>query len=198
MIEEVWKSFNETYEVSNLGNVRNKHSNKLKKPSKNSSGYYIFGSFKEGKRKNVYVHRAVMKSFVGEPEKGLVVNHLDGNKLNNNIENLEYVTMKENSQHAMENGLNELPTKRATGEKHWTRLYPEKLTRGEDNGAVKHPEKIWRGSQCKSSKLTEDNVREIKKLYKEGNTETELSNKFGVSRRNINNIINERTWRHVV
>ena len=194
---EIWKTFNENYEVSNLGNVRNKKTGKKKKPSMNSSGYYIFGSFLKGKRTNIYVHRAVMFSFKGKPKEGLVVNHKDGNKLNNNLNNLEYVTVRENSIHAIKSGLSKAPTERARGNNHWTRLYPDKVARGKNNGAVKHPDKIWRGSQCVSSKLNEEEVKEIRSLYSDGKSELELAEIYGVSRRNINNIVKRRTWRHV-
>ena len=53
MVNEIWMDFNKNYEVSNTGKVRNKKTKKEKKPSVNSSGYYIFGSFDKGKRKNV-------------------------------------------------------------------------------------------------------------------------------------------------
>lgn len=67
----------------------------------NSSGYLNT----KLKNKHIPVHRIIAKLFLGEPEPGLVVNHKDGNKLNNRIENLEYVTIAENIKHAVASGL---------------------------------------------------------------------------------------------
>ena len=55
--------------------------------------------------KNFYRHKVIAICFLGKPKKGYSVNHKDGNKLNNNISNLEYVTFKENYQHALDNNL---------------------------------------------------------------------------------------------
>ncbi len=67
----------------------------------NSSGYL---SVKLNNR-NVPIHYLVTKFMIGEREKGLVVNHKDGNKFNNKVENLEYVTIRENILHSVRTGL---------------------------------------------------------------------------------------------
>lgn len=80
----------------------------------NKQGQEILGTVIHSGYRQVYakvsppsglVHRAVYETFVGEIPKGLCINHKDGNKLNNNLNNLECVTYSENSEHAYANGL---------------------------------------------------------------------------------------------
>lgn len=201
---EQWKDFLDGYyQVSNLGNVRrakdgeNTFAGRNKSLCVNSSGYHIIGANISGKRTNVYVHRAVVEAFLGEIPENYVVNHIDGNKTNNRVENLEIVSVSGNSIHALKNGLNKLPTSRATGENHWTKKHPDKVKRGAENGAALHPEKIWRGSQCKISKLTENQVIEIKKRLATGEKDKDISADFGVSRENISAIKRGKTWNHI-
>lgn len=103
---------NGLYEVSNLGNVRRlrfingKHNFKRIKMCKqtlNTWGYMTVNLSKNGKSNTKRVHRLVAVTFIGESK--LQIDHIDGNKLNNKLDNLEYVTPKENTQRAWENGL---------------------------------------------------------------------------------------------
>lgn len=93
---EQWKEVN-GYLVSNCGRI--KHNNKLLLPSKKPSGYLTVTLH----GKEVFLHRLVLQTYKGESD--LEVNHVDGNKLNNHIDNLEWVTSKENKQHAKQLGL---------------------------------------------------------------------------------------------
>jgi YesN/AraC family two-component response regulator len=68
------------------------------KPYETTKGYLKVRLYKDGKQKNYFVHRLVMETFKGESS--LEVNHIDGNKKNNELSNLEYVTTKENDTHA--------------------------------------------------------------------------------------------------
>ena len=103
MKKEVWRKIPkfENYEVSNMGRIR---SYKILKGSK-TNGYSGIYLYKDKKGTHFYVHRLVMLLFVGNPPKGKVVNHKDGNKLNNNLDNLEYSTLSENNFHAYKIGL---------------------------------------------------------------------------------------------
>lgn len=90
------------YEVSNIGEVRNKKTGKILRQSLNSpNGYMRVGI----DRKHYYVHRLVADSFYDGDHLKMDVNHIDGNKLNNELPNLEWVTRKENIKHAFIHGL---------------------------------------------------------------------------------------------
>ena len=95
---------NDNYEVSNLGQVRNKKTNKILKPS-NCGGYLSVGLSKNGKKTTYRVHRLVSNAFINNEESKPQVNHLDKDKTNNDVNNLEWVTAKENIQHACNNGI---------------------------------------------------------------------------------------------
>lgn len=83
------------------------------------------------------------------------------------------------------------------GDEHWTRKKPERVARGDRNGARRHPDLILRGEQCPASRLTESTVREIKKLAATGTSEKDLAAQFNTGRRNVNHIVNGRSWKHV-
>lgn len=117
---EVWipiKDYEGKYEVSNKGRVKsigravncNNHYKFTKdiilKPEILEKGYERVALCKHGKVKKKQVHRLVLENFNPIKDDTLQVNHIDGNKRNNCVENLEWVTAKENNQHARETGL---------------------------------------------------------------------------------------------
>lgn len=97
---EVWKSVVgfENYEVSSFGKVRNKKTGRLLK-AYNNGGYYYVGLSKDCKLFSFSVHRLVCQAFIPNNENKEHVNHKDKNSLNNNIENLEWMTPHENNIH---------------------------------------------------------------------------------------------------
>lgn len=118
-VSEVWrdiKGYEGKYQVSNLGNVRSldrmvKHpqggvvprKSAPLKQNRHSGGYLVVGLCQDPKR---YVHRLVMQAFVGEPPAGMNdVNHIDGDKTNNCLSNLEYCNRLHNVRHAIRTGL---------------------------------------------------------------------------------------------
>ena len=107
-IDEIWKpiiGFDGKYDVSNLGNVRNATRGNILKPNKNMFGYAQYCLRMNGKGHSKRGHRLVAEAFIPNPNELPQVNHIDGNKMNNKVDNLEWVTDKENVQHALANGL---------------------------------------------------------------------------------------------
>lgn len=79
---------------------------KGKKLSGNKSNYYkVRIWYKDGTSKEHFVHRLIASAYIPNPENKPIVNHIDGNKFNNSATNLEWVTAKENTQHALQMGL---------------------------------------------------------------------------------------------
>lgn len=101
---EIWKPIPEyeNYEVSTWGRVRNS-SGKILKIKKNKRGYSRIILSKKCKHKSFFVHRLVALAFLPNPENLLQINHCDGNKENNKIDNLEWISFRENIIHAQVN-----------------------------------------------------------------------------------------------
>tara|TARA_R110000851_G_C12789186_1_gene536185 strand:+ start:120 stop:635 length:516 start_codon:yes stop_codon:yes gene_type:complete len=109
-MKEIWKDihgYELLYQISNLGNVKSleritSHNHKKKERilvlNKNSSGYLLVSLYKNSLQKTFSVHQLVAISFLNHKPNGftLVVNHKDFNKKNNNVDNLEVVTVREN------------------------------------------------------------------------------------------------------
>lgn len=97
------------YEVSNWGNVRNAESKIILSKRLTTNGYYRvnlrLGNCKYEKPTARNVHRLVAMAFIENPAQLPYINHIDGNKLNNAVENLEWCSAQENSKHAYINDL---------------------------------------------------------------------------------------------
>jgi hypothetical protein len=94
------------YLVNAKGQVYSKISNKILKASKCNTGYLSIGIHYLGKcYKSVKIHRLVAETFIPNPENKPQINHIDGNKQNNRIDNLEWCTNSENQIHACKLGL---------------------------------------------------------------------------------------------
>ena len=118
---EIWKDiagYEGIYQVSSLGRVRSldrtlldknnveyKVKGKIRKISCTGRGYQDIQLSKEGESKMFLVHRLVAETFLDNPENLPIVNHIDGNKSNNNIGNLEWVSNSDNINHAISTGL---------------------------------------------------------------------------------------------
>lgn len=105
-MKELWRDvvdYEGEYMVSNKGRVMSLKSEDkpaILKTFLSEGGYPRINLMKDGDLKQVFVHRLVVQSFIGEIEDGLIVNHIDGNKENNNMSNLEIVTQSENALHS--------------------------------------------------------------------------------------------------
>lgn len=119
-MKEFWKDipgYEGLYKVSNHGrvmsvkfgpktnSVRLHETSKVLKPSITNVGYLKVQLYKDSHSKIFYIHRLVASVFIPNPENKSQVNHIDCNKQNNRVDNLEWVTPSENQKHAIKNGL---------------------------------------------------------------------------------------------
>jgi len=160
------------YEASNTGLIRNSKTLKILKPQNNIYGYYVMTCRPEPcKQINIRVHRAVAEAFLGKCPDGFVINHIDGDKHNNNIENLEYVTSSENNQHAIDTGLRKIA----------------------DMSKV-----VKIGEENYLSKISEEQAVEILKyFYQTGYGSRKIAKHLDISRGIVDGIIRNRTWKHL-
>lgn len=105
-MKEIWKKIDEfeDYEISNKGRVKSKKRNIILKQII-KGGYCYVGLYNNKKHKNIRVHRIVAKMFIPNTKNKPQVNHMNGNKRDNRVENLEWVTCSENMIHSYANGL---------------------------------------------------------------------------------------------
>lgn len=142
------------------------------KPSINkrrgSNAYAIVSLFDtDGRKYYTTVHRIVASCFIGPRPEGLVIDHVDGNKLNNSSDNLEYVTSKENTRRAYAMG-----------------------TRKPNRELMLRLAEINRGSRSKNRKFTDDQAIEIIGKYKEGKSSMKkLGEQYGCDAVTIFNMI---------
>ena len=117
MLKKKVNLFGTEYYVYENGDIENANNNNKLKPYPSSGGYlYIIISRNNGKRRHhIRVHRLVAQAFIPNPNKYKCVNHIDGNKLNNNANNLEWCTHSQNIKHGFKNNLyksrGSIPTK---------------------------------------------------------------------------------------
>ena len=172
---EVWKDiegYEGIYQISNTGQVKSlarkcsgRYSNReiIKKPFVEKDGYFTVGLYKDGKYRYCRVHRLVAIAFIPNPNNYPEVNHIDENKQNNNVENLEWCTTRYN------------------------------LTYG-------HRLDCARGERNHRHKLTADQVKEIRRVYKKGDLEygqSALGKKYGIAHGSIAAIVQGKSWKHI-
>lgn len=112
-MQVIWKDikgYEGRYMVSNHGEIlstkfNGKGKSRILKQNDKGRGYLSVSLYKDKKVKPRTVHRIVAETFIPNPNNLPQINHIDGNKKNNNINNLEWCTAKENVQHAWKNGL---------------------------------------------------------------------------------------------
>ena len=177
---EIWadiEGYEGLYQVSNQGRVKSlaretigndgrKYPFKetILKPRFMNAGYLIVNIHKERKMKSVSIHRLVAETLIPNPENKREVNHINGNKTDNRIENIEWCTSSENKTHAITTGLNTKPPT------HY----------GEDN------------FRTKLNKYNVQHIRGM--YAEGTHTHRQLADMFGVTRKNIGYIINRKTW----
>lgn len=153
-------------EINDNLQVRNPRTGNILKPTlvgSNRATYLGFSVYYNKQRKNKLYHRAIAETFIPNPENKQEVNHIDGNKHNNTLTNLEWVTRTENINHAIQLGLYD----------------PKKKTEAKTKQGIKI------GKQKR--KLTFDQAEEIKKLPSTL-THSQVAKMYGVSRYIISGI----------
>lgn len=165
-----WKdipSYNGFYEASTDGQIRRKSTKKILKQFYSTQGYKTCSL----KQRSVRVHRIIAETFLENKNNLPVVHHKDGNKENNNVNNLEYTTYRENIIHAYK-----------------TELRP----------SIKGKEQKIVTKERGNSKITADQVKEILEFYYvTGFGERRLEKITGIPRSTIVGIIKGRTWKHI-
>lgn len=105
-MEEIWKKIKDyNYEVSNYGRVRRIETNRVLKTFYDKDKYVMVSLCKKSKCKRFRLHRLVALAFIPNPNKLPQVNHIDENKDNNNVNNLEWCNNKYNSNYGNRNRL---------------------------------------------------------------------------------------------
>lgn len=162
---EEWRTIegHPKYAVSNYGNIVNVKSQRVLKQCVNSSGYKKVVLNKE----NEYVHRLVATAFISNPDCLPEVNHKDGNKWNNRVDNLEWVSKSDNAKHAFAEGL-----RCVNG---YTRYRVAKSAHRFDAGEI----------------------AAIRNMYDSGMTKQEISEALGCCSSVICNILNGHTYREI-
>ncbi len=169
------------YQVSNYGNVRSLDRVIKEKTGKtqtikgrvlkqriNPGGYYYVGLGKNGSKATFAIHQLVAQAFIPNPKNKKTVNHMDGNKLNNSVANLEWSTYSENLEHAYKAGLKQAVKSSEVASKNYKR------------------------------KLTEQQVREIKLLIAAKSlTLKQIANQYNVGRSTIGSIKSGRSWSYI-
>jgi len=178
---EVWKDiegYDGYYKVSNEGNVksldrivlgnRGSKCRRVGRPMKlrvEKNGYVRVALSSDGKNIKFSVHRLVGIAFL-DNKKGLPeINHIDGNKENNNVENLEWCSSRDNQLHAFASGLQR------------KRL----------------------GSELHQTKITEDNVRDIRNMWGSGkHKQYEIAKKYNLHPQYVSLVIHRKRWGYVL
>lgn len=182
------------YDVNELGEIRRAKPGiatfvgRPVRPIQGPTGYAQVQLHFGDRNRRAYVHHVVAEAFLGPRPPGCVVNHIDGNRLNNALANLEYVTSKENAAHALRTrGRTRGPTKpkaplrgRPCGERHWSHRRPDRVARGEGR-----------------SLLTDNDVRRMRALRAEGWTYQAIATEFRVCSAQAYRIVKGLQWRHV-
>lgn len=105
-VQKKWiEGYEGLYEVYEDGQIYSYHRCMYLTHTLNSRGYMRVTLSLNGVPKKILVHRLLAKAFIQNPETKPYINHIDGNKLNNNLSNLEWCTAAENNKHAVDNNL---------------------------------------------------------------------------------------------
>ena len=165
-MNEIWrpvKNFEQYYLISNVGRVKTIKTGLIRKPQIHKDGYLCLIFCVNNIRHIKYIHRLIAEVFIDNPLNLCEVNHIDGNKQNNNVSNLEWCTHHENVIHAHKTGL----------------------------------VKYRKGENINSSKLTDNEVIEIRMLSKKMSGYA-IAKKYNVDKKTVYEILHNRSWKHLL
>ena len=214
MIEE-WKKYDDRYSVSSFGRVRNDITNHILKGHRITKGYLTveMSRGRKEKRKIPLIHTLVAELFIGPKSLGMQVNHKNGNKEDNRVVNLEYVTASENMRHSIKNGFSNTLVKPEIvllivdfGN---TYLHPSQICKfvGVSKGTIG---KILRGeAYSEVTGLLKGTIppwerrlieiaKKVRELKKSGINQNNISRILGVNYVTVSDICRGRTWKNVV
>ncbi|MCY1455473.1 HNH endonuclease [compost metagenome] len=155
--------------VSSHARIRSLRTGKILTPAPRKNGYIsVMLTASSGLKSRFYAHRLVAEAFCGGCPADLTVNHLNFNRSDNRSANLEVVSQRENVNHSLVAG------------------------RYREQG-----KKSPIGSASVAAKLSEPMVGEIRRRHAEGERQTSLALEFGVGKRQVSNIVNRISWKHV-
>lgn len=161
--------FPDRYLINRYGQVYSLHSKKLISQRLDRYGYVRCNLYRDGEHVTITIHRLVALAFIPNPDNLPEINHKDGNKLNNHVDNLEWVTTSENQKHAYSIGL----SKPKLGEQNPTAKYTK-----ED--VVKVCELLKNGfGNAQIAKITGYSLSFIEKI-KYGECWTHITSKYGI------------------
>jgi len=197
-MNEIWKDIKEyegLYQVSSLGKIRRIRfiNNIVNKPQVrilstrkiDNLGYPTVCLCKNNHTKYKRVHRIVAETFILNPLNLPCVNHKDGNKTNNNVDNLEWCTHSYNTKHALKNGLINAEKRHKASQKNIKK-------------AQKKSRVLNIGETNPSAVLKENDILEIRNIYSNKKMSSkQLAKKYNVHITTIQRIISKKTWAHV-
>lgn len=147
------------------------------RPGRHPQGYPLYGLCIGTRVKTIAAHRIVALVFLPpRPSRKHNVRHLDGDAANNDVSNLVWGTQRENIHDKWRHGT---------------------MACGRRNGRFTHPESTPRGSACVAAKLSERQVREIRRRLARGDLGVDLAREFGVVKTTISAIKRGQNWKHL-
>ena len=177
-MKELWLpiiGYEGLYDVSNFGRIRNSRTNKILSLANNRQGYKLVTLYKNKKLKTFLAHRLVAIAFIENPNSFPEINHIDENKQNNNVSNLEWCDRVYNANYG-------------TGNK---RRVEQRIKNGNNKGSTK-PRNV--GEKNPNCKLSAEQIKYIRNNYIRNDKTfggVPLSKKFGVSKFYIYKIISK-------
>jgi len=158
-------------------------------------------------RKTQLAHRIAYALTHGAIPEGVFVCHHCDNRmccnpdhlfLGTQIDNMRDCIAKDRFPSGNRNGMHLHPEAAIQGDEHWTRTRPQDVPRGENSWSYLHSERMARGEQNHFSKLSEADIREIRRLYATRTLlQREIAAMFGVQANLVSRIVRHKIWRHV-